>query len=197
MGFNLLNARRGVEPQSSALGMNSLHVGPVGSPTMNRMEGGGEQGVERNTGAAGNSPTGTAMQGNIQAAVGTGTAATQAAPGLVGPAGSLVGFGHMLPPAMSTFGSYGPMRGGLMDPRNYGLNQGFLGCQGHGCSGCTASRVSRSGCAWTRSVRTRSVRTVKCEVRNQDRGVHVMECQEDKVRTRSNWGHAWDKTLAE
>ena len=24
------------------------------------------------------------------------------------------------------------------DPRNYGLNQTFLGCQGHGCSGCTA-----------------------------------------------------------
>ena len=74
---------------------------------MNRMEGGGEQGVERNTGAAGNLPTGTAMQGNTQAAVGTGTAATQAAPGLVGQAGSLVGSGHMLPPAMSTFGSYG------------------------------------------------------------------------------------------
>ena len=66
---------------------------------MNRMEGGGEQGVERNTGAAGNSPTGT------------GTAATQAAPGLVGQAGSLVGSGHMLPPAVNTFGSYGPMRG--------------------------------------------------------------------------------------
>ena len=129
---------QGPNNQGSALGMNSLHVGPVGSPTMNRMEGGGEQGVERTTGAAGNSPTGTAMQGNTQAAVGTGTAATQAAPGLVGQAGSLVGSGHMLPPAMSTFGSYGPMRGSLMDPRNYGLNQGFLGCQGHGCSGCTA-----------------------------------------------------------
>ena len=74
-----------------ALGMNSLHVGPVGSPTMNRMEGEGKQGVERNTGAAGNSPTGTVMQGNTQAAVGTGTAATQAAPGLVGQAGSYWG----------------------------------------------------------------------------------------------------------
>ena len=129
---------QGPNDQGSALGMNSLHVGPVGSPTMNRMERGGEQGVERNTGAAGNSPTGTAMQGNTQAAVGTGTAATQAAPGLVGQAGSLVGTGQMLPPAMNVFGSYGPMRGGLMDPRNYSLNQGFLGCQGHGCSGCTA-----------------------------------------------------------
>ena len=132
------NQGQGPNGQGSALGMNSLHVGPVGSPTMNRMEGGGEQGVERNTGAAGNSPTGTAMQGNTQAAVGTGTAATQAAPGLVGQAGSLVGTGQMLPPAWNTFGSYGPMRGGLMDPRNYSQNQGFLGCQGHGCSGCTA-----------------------------------------------------------
>ena len=64
------NQGQGPNGQGSALGMNSLHVGPVGSPTMNRMEGGGEQGVERNTGAAGNSPTGTAMQGNTQAAVG-------------------------------------------------------------------------------------------------------------------------------
>ena len=110
------NQGQGPNGQGSALGMNSLHVGPVGSPAMNRMEGGGEQG-ERNTGAAGNSPTGTAMQGNTQAAVGTGTAATQAAPGLVGQAGSLVGSGHMLPP-LSTFGSSGPMRGSLMDPRN-------------------------------------------------------------------------------
>ena len=46
--------------------------------------------------------------------------------------------GQMLPPAWNTFGTFGPMRGGLMDPRNYGQNQGFLGCQGHGCSGCTA-----------------------------------------------------------
>ena len=97
------NQGQGPNGQGSALGMNSLQVGPVGSPTMNRMEGGGEQGVERNTGAAGNSPTGTAMQGNTQAAVGTGTAATQAAPGLVGQAGSLVGTGQMLPPAMECF----------------------------------------------------------------------------------------------
>ena len=54
------------------------------------MERGGEQDVERNTDAAGNSSTGTAMQGNTQAAVGTGTAGTQAAPSLVGQAGSLV-----------------------------------------------------------------------------------------------------------
>ena len=47
---------------------------------MNRMEGGGEQGVERNTGVAGNSPTGAAMQAN--AAVGN--AMTTPAPGLVG-----------------------------------------------------------------------------------------------------------------
>ena len=128
------NQGQGPNNQGSALGMNSLHVGPVGSPTMNRMEGGGEQGVERNTGVAGNSPTGTAMQTN--AAVGN--AMTTPAPGLVG-AGSLVGTaGHMLPPTQNAFGMYGPMRGGLMDPRNYGLNQSFLGCQGHGCSGCNA-----------------------------------------------------------
>ena len=74
------------------------------------------------------------MQGN--AAVGN-VMATPAL-GLVG-AGNLVGSaGHILPPAQNAFGMYGPMRGGLMDPRNYGLNQTFLGCQGHGCSGCTA-----------------------------------------------------------
>ena len=124
----MLGSNQGPGPndQSSALGMNSLHVGLVGSPMMNRMEGGGEQGVERPPQAAGNSPTGTATRGNTQAAVGTATAATQAAPGLVGQAGSLVGTGQMLPPAMNVFGSYGPMRGGLMDPRNYSQNQGFL-----------------------------------------------------------------------
>ena len=74
------------------------------------------------------------MQGN--AAVGN--VMTTPALGLVG-AGNLVGSaGHILPPAQNAFGMYGPMRGGLMDPRNYGLNQTFLGCQGHGCSGCTA-----------------------------------------------------------
>ena len=30
-----------------------------------------------------------------------------------------LGTGQMLPPAMNVFGSYGPMRGSLMDPRNY------------------------------------------------------------------------------
>ena len=64
---------QGPSNQTSALGMNSLHLGS-GSPIMNRMEGGGEPGAERNTGAAGNSPTGTAMQANAQqAAVGMGT----------------------------------------------------------------------------------------------------------------------------
>ena len=85
------NQGQGPNGQGSALGMNLLHVGPVGSPTMNRMEGGGEQGVERNTGVAGNSPTGAAMQAN--AAVGN--AMTTPAQGLVG-AGSLVGTaGHI------------------------------------------------------------------------------------------------------
>ena len=55
---------QGPSNQTSALGMNSLHLGS-GSPIMNRMEGGGEPGAERNTGAAGNSPTGTAMQRSI------------------------------------------------------------------------------------------------------------------------------------
>ena len=106
---------------------------------MNRMEGGGGQGVERTTGAAGNSPTGTAMHANAQqAAVGMGTAMQTPAQNLVA-AGSSVGGGtHILPPAQNVFGSYGPMRGGLMDPRNYGQNQGYLGGQGHGCGGCNA-----------------------------------------------------------
>ena len=124
------------------------------------------RGVERNTGVAGNSPTGAAMQAN--AAVGN--AMTTPAPGLVGQAGSLVGAGQMLPPAWNTFGTYGPMRGGLMDPRNYSQNQGFLGCQGHGCSGCTACQgypgqgvhgqgLLGQGQFRTRSRRTRSDRT--------------------------------------
>ena len=93
---------------------------------MNRMEGGGEPGAERNTGAAGNSPTGTAMQANAQqAAVGTGTTTQTPAQNLVA-AGSSVGSGAHILPAQNVFGSYGPMRGGLMDPRNYGQNQGYL-----------------------------------------------------------------------
>ena len=73
---------------------------------MNRMEGGGEQGAERNTGVAGNSPTGTAMHANAQqAAVGMGTAMQTPAQNLVA-AGSSVGSGaHILPPAQNVFGS--------------------------------------------------------------------------------------------
>ena len=105
---------------------------------MNRMEGGGEPGAERNTGAAGNSPTGTAMQANAQqAAVGMGTTTQTPAQNLVA-AGSSVGSGAHILPAQNVFGSYGPMRGGLMDPRNYGQNQGYLGGQGHGCGSCNA-----------------------------------------------------------
>ena len=58
--------------QTSALGMNSLQVGPMGSPTMNRMETGGDPGLaererqERDRGVAGNS--GAAMQANAQGA---------------------------------------------------------------------------------------------------------------------------------
>jgi len=103
------------------------------------MEGGGEPGAERNTGAADNSPTGTAMQANAQqAAVGMGTAMQSPAQNLVA-AGSSVGSGaHIPPPAQNVFGSYGPMRGGLMDPRNYGQNPGYLAGQGHGCGICNA-----------------------------------------------------------
>ena len=119
---------QGPSNQGSALGMNSLQVGAAGSPMMNRMEGGGDTGSERNAGVAGNSPTGAAMQGN--AAVGN--VMTTPALGLVG-AGNLVGSaGHILPPAQNAFGMYGPMRGGLIDPRNYGVEP-----DGHGCSGCT------------------------------------------------------------
>ena len=128
---------QGPSNQTSALGMNSLHLGS-GSPIMNRMEGGGEPGAERNTGAAGNSPTGTAMQANAQqAAVGMGTTTQTPAQNLVA-AGSPVGSGTHILPAQNVFGSYGPMRGGLMDPRNYGQNQGYLGGQGHGYGSCNA-----------------------------------------------------------
>ena len=43
---------------------------------------------------------------------------------------------NAFPPQQSVFGMYGPMRGGLMEPRNDNLNQSFLGCQGHACGGC-------------------------------------------------------------
>ena len=45
----------------------------------------------------------------------------------------------VLPSPQSVSGMYGPVRGGLMDPRNYVQNQNFSGCQGHargGCQGC-------------------------------------------------------------
>ena len=42
------NQGQGPSNQTSALGMNSLHLGS-GSPIMNRMEGGGIPGAERNT----------------------------------------------------------------------------------------------------------------------------------------------------
>ena len=126
---------------------------------MNRMEGGGEPGAERNTGAADNSPTGTAMQANAeQAAVGTGTTMQTPAQNLV-TAGSSVGSGAHILPAQNVFGSYGPMRGGLMDPRNYGQNQGYLGGQGHGVAMHVKGiqvKVCMDRSVWTRSVRTRS-----------------------------------------
>ena len=126
--------------QTSALGMNSLQVGPMGSPTMNRMETGGDPGLaererqERDRGVAGNS--GPAMQASAQNAAAT--AATAPAQSLVGQAGSSVGNAqHILP--QQAFGSYGPVRGGLMDPRNYGMNQQLLGTQGPAaCGGCGA-----------------------------------------------------------
>ena len=43
------NQGQGPNNQGSALGMNSLQLGPAGSPMMNRMEGGGELGAERTT----------------------------------------------------------------------------------------------------------------------------------------------------
>ena len=79
--------------QTSALGMNSLQVGPMGSPTMNRMETGGDPGLaererqERDRGVAGNS--GAAMQANAQGAAVT--QATTPAQSLAGQARSSVG----------------------------------------------------------------------------------------------------------
>ena len=93
--------------QTSALGMNSLQVGPMGSPTMNRMETGEERGLAererqgRDRGVAGNS--GAAMQANAQGAAVT--QATTPAQSLVGQAGSSVGNAqHILP--QQAFGSY-------------------------------------------------------------------------------------------
>ena len=111
-----------------------------------------------------------------------------------------------------------------MDPRNYGLNQAFLGCQGHGCSGCAACQglpdqgvhgqghfgqgqvgqgLMGQGCmdegcqdkvAWELQVRMPKLAQV--EVKNQVRGVHVMErhgCQViaevPQVKDRTGWKH--------
>ena len=122
--------------QTSALGMNSPQLGPMGSHTMNRMETGGDPGLaerdrERERGVAGNSPAGAAMQASAQNAAATSSTTPAAATvtgttpveNLVGQAGNSVAFGqHILPPGQTVFGSYGPMRGSLMDPRNYSLN---------------------------------------------------------------------------
>jgi len=60
------------------------------------------------------------MQANAQqAAVGMGTTTQTPAQNLVA-AGSSVDSGAHILPAQNVFGSYGPMRGGLMDSRNYG-----------------------------------------------------------------------------
>ena len=52
--------------QTGALGVNSLQLGPMGSPAMNRMETGGDLGLaerdrerEREAGGTDNSPQGT------------------------------------------------------------------------------------------------------------------------------------------
>ena len=130
---------QGTTEQASAVGINPLQIGP-GSAVMNTMEAGGETGGDRNQGVpgvTGQANPGAAMHGNTQQVTGT-----TPAQGLVGTAGSLVGSGasasapSVLPPPESVFGMYGPVRGGLMDPRNYGQNQNFLGCQGHACGGC-------------------------------------------------------------
>ena len=59
--------------QTGALGMNSLQIGPVGSPTMNRMETGGDPGLaerdrerEREAGVTDNSEQGAAMHASAQ-----------------------------------------------------------------------------------------------------------------------------------
>ena len=140
--------------QTGALGMNSLQIGPVGSPTMNRMETGGDPGLaerdrerEREAGVTGNSQAGAAMHASAQNAAATSSTTpatatvTSTAPvqNLVGQAGNSVAFGqHILQPGQNSLGSYGPMRGSLMDPRNYGMNQGFLGNQGFACGGGSA-----------------------------------------------------------
>ena len=80
------------------------------------------------------------MQGTQQQVTGT-----TPAQNLVGQIGSLVGDGASIctvsasnvpPSQQSVFGIYGPIRDGLMDSRNYNLNQNFLGGQGHACGGC-------------------------------------------------------------
>ena len=81
--------------------------------------------------------TGAPKQANAQNAAVEATAATTPAPNLVGPAGSSVGNSqHIL--LQNAFASYGPVRGGLMDPKNYGMNQQILGTQGPAFGGCSA-----------------------------------------------------------
>ena len=101
---------QGTTEQASAVGINSLQIGP-GSPVMNRMEAGGETGGDRNQGVpgvTGQANPGAAMHGNTQQVTGT-----TPAQGLVGGAGTLVGSGasapSVLPPPQSVFGMYGPV----------------------------------------------------------------------------------------
>ena len=57
---------QGPDDQGSAPGMNSLQVDAMGSPMMNRMEGGGEPEAERNAGTAGTVPLKACCSNKIQ-----------------------------------------------------------------------------------------------------------------------------------
>ena len=57
---------QGPDDQGSAPGMNSLQVDAMGSPMMNRMEGGGEPEAERNAGTAGTVPLKACYSNKIQ-----------------------------------------------------------------------------------------------------------------------------------
>ena len=195
---------QGTTEQASAVGINSLQIGP-GSPVMNRMEAGGETGGDRNQGVpgvTGRANPGAAMHGNTQQVTGM-----TPAQGLVGGAGTLVGNGasasasasapSVLPPPQSVFGMYGPVRGGLMDPRN--CSESELLRMSRSCmwrlprlSGYDRSRHartrSRTRSAWTRS-RTRSVRT-----RSRTRSAWTKSVRTRSDRTRSRTRSAWTRS---
>ena len=132
---------QGTTEQASAVGINSLQIGP-GSPVMNRMEAGGETGGDRNQGVRCNRSSEPRC---CDAWEYTASDWNDTCQGLVGGAGTSVGSGasaskckrtKCLTSATVSFRNVWTGKGLFNGPKELCQNQNFLGCQGHACGGC-------------------------------------------------------------